>query len=53
MITPSFEFDVNRINFSQVSFNFYYQKLIKVKNISRVPFVFKLRVPVDDTWLVQ
>ena len=52
MITPSFEFDVDRINFGQVSFNFYYQKLIKVKNISRVPFVFKLRVPDDDTWLV-
>lgn len=53
MIAPSFEFDVDRINFGQVSFNFDYQKLIKVKNISRVPFVFKLRVPGDDTGLVQ
>ena len=53
VITPSFEFGVDSINFSQVSFNFFYQKLIKVKNISRVPFVFKLRVPGDDTWLVQ
>jgi hydrocephalus-inducing protein len=53
VIAPSFEFDVDRINFGQVSFNFDYQKLIKVKNISRVPFVFKLRVPGDDTGLVQ
>ena len=53
VITPSFEFDVKRINFGQVSFNLYYQKLIMVKNISRVPFVFKLRVLGDDTWLVQ
>ena len=53
MITPSFKFEVERINFGQVSFHFYYQKLNKVKNISLVPFVFKLRVPGDDTWLVQ
>ena len=53
MITPSFEFDVDRINFGQVSFNFYYQKLIKVKDISRVPFVFKLHVPGDDNRLLQ
>ena len=44
---------MDRINFGQVSFNFDYQKLIKVKIISRVPFVFKLRVPGDDTGLVQ
>ena len=53
MITPSFEFDVDRINFGQVSFNFHYQKLIKVKDISRVPFVFKLHVPGDDNRLLQ
>ena len=53
MITPSFKFEVDRINFGQVSFHFYYQKLNKVKNISLVPFVFKLRVPGDDTGLVQ
>ena len=44
---------MHRINFGQVSFNFDYQKIIKIKNISRVSFVFKLTVSVNDTGLVQ
>jgi len=53
VIAPTFEFEFDKLDFQKVSFNFDYSKMIKIKNISKVPFVFKLRVPGDELGLMQ
>ena len=46
-MAPSFEFDVEEIDFGKVSYSFDYTKKIKLTNTSTVPFRFNLRIPGD------
>jgi adenylate kinase family enzyme len=51
VIGPSFQIDVNEIDFGTVSFNFVNTKIIHLTNTCEIPMKFNLRVPEDGTLL--
>ncbi|CAN8186510.1 unnamed protein product [Coccothraustes coccothraustes] len=46
---PSLQFDVDEINFGEISFGFPYTQCCRLTNISSVPLTFKLRMSDDGT----
>eukprot|EP00929_Paragymnodinium_shiwhaense_P007666 TRINITY_DN111574_c0_g1_i1.p1 TRINITY_DN111574_c0_g1~~TRINITY_DN111574_c0_g1_i1.p1 ORF type:complete len:5027 (+),score=1455.52 TRINITY_DN111574_c0_g1_i1:94-15081(+) len=46
-VEPTFEFDVDKINFGTVSFGFLNSRMLTLMNTSEVPIVYTLRVPGD------
>lgn len=47
MIAPTFNFDVERINFQTVSYSFQQKQVIRMTNTSTVAFTFELKIPGD------
>lgn len=47
VIAPTFQFDVERINFGAVSYSFQYTEKIRLTNTSTVAFTYNLRIPGD------
>lgn len=46
-VEPTFEFDVDKINFGVVSFGFLNSRMLTLSNTAEVPIVYALRVPGD------
>ena len=48
VIGPTFHFDVDEIDFGNVSFNFMHRRVFTLINTSEIPMRYKLRVPEDS-----
>lgn len=51
VMAPSFEFDIEEIDFKEISYNFLNTKIVTMTNTSQVPIYFSMRVPGDGKQL--
>jgi Flagellar-associated PapD-like len=49
VMPPSFNFDKEEINFGEVSYQFPYSEIVRIRNTSRVGFTYHIRVPGDSS----